>query len=163
MPISIAPNHPAMVLHCSQQLQWHWPMPSSQTAQHAIVRDDGRRWGQGKEVPDGRRDQSLGKQPGDCGIWFATISISKKFVAFWRQVVWLTRLYIADYTERCCWRSVSQEMWYSRDVRHEDLAGRKRARCYASMCLVASQAGKVEMWQNLHRACARKRFGSQNR
>ena len=44
----------------------------------------------------------------------------------------------SDYTESCCWRSVQEmwsrrcdtaEMWYSRDVTHEDLAGRKRAKC----------------------------------
>ena len=120
----------------------------------------------------------------------------------------------SDYTESCCWRSICQlrdviaQMWYSTDVRHEDLAGRKCAKCRVfSIVLWLRRLGKsapknrrarriccprcdkicttparesdlevknVKNWQrrstfgswsrqNLHHACARERFGSQNR
>ena len=80
-----------------------------------------------------------------------------------------------DTAEMWDMRDVIAQMWCSRDVRREDLAGRNCGKCCVFHSFVASLAGKVISWeragaedrllkmcQNLHHACARERFGSQN-
>ena len=66
----------------------------------------------------------------------------KWYDLIWYDMIWFDMIWYdqrkfrnltSDYTERCCWRSLNQEMWSRRcdtaEMRHEDLAGRRCVKC----------------------------------
>ena len=110
-------------------------------------------------------------------IWILCIFYDIQFINLLYIITGSLEVLTSDYTESCQQvlqhRCLTAEMFYSADVRHQRLAGRNCAKCCvfpwfrgfegSPKSEVVRRIGCPRRRQNLHHACPRERFGSQNR